>query len=68
MRPSNQHGRPLRRYRKRWLVERFDAWIQNFHKIVARHKYCVENYEGFVLLDCIIILLRNYFSKSAICM
>jgi transposase len=60
-RRKTQDGRPLRRYRKRWLVERFNAWIQNFRRIVVRYEYYAENYEGFVLLGCIVILLRNYF-------
>jgi transposase len=58
---KTQDGRPLRRYKKRWVVERFNAWIQNFRRVVVRYEYYAENYEGFVLLGCAIILLRNYF-------
>ena len=31
-----QDGRPLRRYRRRWKVERLFAWLQNFRRIVVR--------------------------------
>ncbi len=28
--PATQDGRPLRRFRRRWKVERLFAWLQNF--------------------------------------
>ncbi len=28
--PATQDGRTLRRYRKRWKIERLFAWLQNF--------------------------------------
>ncbi|MDX1436506.1 MAG: IS5 family transposase [Anaerolineales bacterium] len=59
--PATQDGRPLRRYRRRWKVERLFAWLQNFRRILVRHERHLENYLGFVQLGCIIILLRNYF-------
>jgi transposase len=60
-RVQTQDGRPLRRYRKRWKVERLYAWLQNFRKIVTRYEYHAHNFLSFVLLGCMIILLRNYF-------
>ena len=59
-RPKTQDGRPLRRYRRRWKVERLFAWLQNFRRILTRHEYHAENYLGFVHLGCIKILLRQY--------
>ena len=59
--PATQDGRPLRRYKRRWTVERLFAWLQNFRRILVRHERFLENYLGFVQLGCIIILLRNYF-------
>jgi len=56
-----QDGRPLRRYRKRWKAERLYAWLQNFRKIVTRYEYYASNFLSFVLLGCMMILLRNYF-------
>ena len=57
-RPPTQDGRPLRRYRRRWRVERLHAWLQNFRRLVTRYEYHAENFLGFVQLGCIVILLR----------
>jgi hypothetical protein len=29
VRPATQDGRPLRRYRKRWIIERTISWLQS---------------------------------------
>jgi len=58
-RRRTQEGRPLRRYRRRWKVERLMAWLHNFRRIVSRWEVKVENYLGFVQLGCIRILLRQ---------
>jgi transposase len=58
-RPATQDGRVLRRYKRRWKVERLFAWLHNFCRILVRHDYHAENYLGFVSLGCIVILLRN---------
>jgi transposase len=55
-----QDGRKLRRYCRRWKVERLFAWIFNFRKTVVRYEYHVENYFGFVQLACIIILSKHF--------
>ena len=55
-----QDGRPLRRYRRRWKVERLWAWLFNFRRVATRFEYHVENFLGFVHLGCIKILLRCY--------
>jgi transposase len=54
-----QDGRPLRRYKRRWKVERLFAWMQNFRRLTTRWEYHAENFLGFVQLGCICILLRN---------
>jgi len=58
-RRKSQDGRPLRRYRRRWKVERLIAWLQNFRRIATRFERRIENYLGFVQLGCIRILLRQ---------
>jgi transposase len=58
--PKTQDGRPLRRYKRRWTVERLFAWLQHFRRILIRHEHSAENYLGFVQLGCAIILLRWY--------
>jgi transposase len=59
--PKTQDGRKLRRYKRRWKVERFFAWLQNFRKLVVRYERHVLNFAGFVKLGCIVILLRAGF-------
>ena len=58
---ATQDGRPLRRYRRRWKIERLFAWLQNFRRIQVRHDRSLNNYLAFVLLGCMIIFLRNRF-------
>jgi len=58
-RRKTQDGRPLRRYKRRWKVERLFAWLQNFRRILTRFEYHADNFRGFVFLGCIIILLRH---------
>jgi len=54
----NQDGRKLRRYKRRWKIERLFAWLGNFRRLVVRYERKVENYLGLVRLGCIVILLR----------
>ena len=57
--PKTQDGRKLRRYKRRWKVERLFAWLGNFRRLVTRYEHKLENYLAFVKLGCIIILLRR---------
>ena len=59
IKPKTQDGRQFRRYKKRWKIERFNAWIQNFRRVTTRWEYKLPNYAGFVQLACLLILLRN---------
>jgi transposase len=56
---ATQDGRVLRRYRRRWKVERLFAWLHNFRRTVIRWEYYPENFLGMVQLACAIILLRH---------
>ena len=60
-RAKTQDGRKLRRYKRRWKIERLFAWLQNFRQAPVRFDYHDANYLGFVHLACIVILLRDYF-------
>jgi transposase len=55
-----QDGRALRRYRRRWKIERFFAWLHNFRRLVTRWEYHETNFLGMVQLACLVILLRRY--------
>jgi transposase len=59
-RPPTQDGRTLRRYKRRWNVERLFAWLGNFRHLAIRYERYLENFLGFVHLGCIVILLRRY--------
>jgi transposase len=39
VRPATQDGRPLRRYRKRWIIERTISWLQSFRRLVTRDEF-----------------------------
>jgi transposase len=55
-----QDGRKLRRYCRRWKIERLFAWIQNFRRCVTQYEYKPENYLGFVQLTCVMIMSRYF--------
>ena len=57
--PHSQDGRTLRRYKRRWKIERLFAWLQNFRRLVVRYEYHLQNFLAMVQLGCIVILLRR---------
>jgi len=56
--PSLNDGRELRRYRKRWKVERTFAWFGNFRRLLVRQDHHLHVYEAFFHVACLIITLR----------
>jgi transposase len=58
--PNTQDGRTLRRYRRRWKIERLFAWLQNYRRLVVRYEYHADNFLGMLQLGCAIILLRFF--------
>ena len=56
---KTQDGRALRRYRRRWKVERLFAWMQNYRRLVTRWEFHIENFLGFLHLACLLILVRH---------
>src|SRR5487761_1206002 len=56
---KTQDGRKLRRYRRRWKVERLFAWMHNFRRLVTRWESHIENFLGFVHLACLHMFLRH---------
>jgi transposase len=57
-RKATQDGRALRRYRRRWKVERTFAWLQNFRRLVTRYERHASMFLAFVHVACMIITLR----------
>jgi len=58
-RKRTQDGRPLRRYLRRWKIERLFAWLKNFRRLTSRWEHRAVNFLGMVQLGCILILLRH---------
>jgi transposase len=51
-----QDGRELRRYRRRWKVERLFAWLHNYRRIVVRWERHPENSLAMIQLASAILL------------
>jgi transposase len=45
------------RYAQRWIIERTNAWLQNFRRVMVRHERLLTTYRAFVVLACVIITL-----------
>jgi transposase len=59
-RAKTQGGRPLRRAKRRWKIERLFAWLHNCRRVVTRWERHVGNYLGMVQPACARILLRAF--------
>ena len=57
-RRQTQDRRKLRRYKRRWRVERLFAWLQWFRRLVTRYEYHIESFLGMIRLGCMKIMLR----------
>ena len=57
---KTQDGRHLRRYQRRWLVERFFAWLQWKRRLLVRWEYYATNFLGFIQLASITMLLKQF--------
>ena len=58
--PKTQDGRKLRRYRKRWKVERTFAWVGNYRRLVVRYERDIKMYQAFFHLACLMITLNRF--------
>lgn len=57
--PKTQDGRFLRRYKRRWTVERTIAWFQNYRRLCIRWEKSAKLFQGFLHLSCSLLLLRE---------
>ncbi len=60
IRKATQDGRKLRRYRRRWKIERTISWLSSFRRLVVRYEYHDFLFQGFIHLACIMICLRKF--------
>jgi transposase len=59
-RPNTQDRRKLRRYRRRWKIERTISWLQAFRRLLVRHEYYAHLFFGFLQLACLYTVLRQF--------
>ena len=57
---KTQDGRKLRRYKRRWKIERLFAHLGNFRRLVVRYERYPQNFLAFLQLGCIKLLLRRF--------
>jgi transposase len=53
-----QDGRALRRYKRRWKVERFFSWLFNWRRLVVRYEWHAENFLAFLHLASALMLFK----------
>jgi len=58
--PSRQDGRTLRRYVRRYRIERSISWLHNFRRLVTRWEYYADLFQGFLHLACLFTILRRF--------
>jgi len=56
---KTQDGRSLRRYKRRWTVERTIAWIQHYRRLCIRWEKSTKLFQGFLHLGCTLLLLKE---------
>jgi transposase len=56
---THQDGRKLRRYRRRWIVERTFAWLGHFRRLVVRYERLITTYAGLFHIACALLTLRR---------
>ena len=59
LRPKRQDGRALRRYKKRWKIERAIGWMGNYRRLLIRWERHISMYRAFVHVACMLIALRQ---------
>jgi transposase len=58
---THQDGRKLRRYKHRWIIERTNAWLQNFRRLAVRYERSVTVFTAMVHLACALICLNRFW-------
>jgi transposase len=58
--PPTQDGRSLRRYKRRYKIERSISWLFNSRRLVVRYERYHDLFFGFVQLACMFICLQLF--------
>lgn len=56
-RPSRNDGRRMRRYKRRYVVERTFGWLHSYRRLLVRHEFYPFIYDGFLHLACALIAI-----------
>jgi len=59
VKPPLQDGRKLRRYCRRWKIERTISWIQDFRRLVVRYDHSISMFTAYTQLACLMIAQRR---------
>ncbi|WP_092057291.1 IS5 family transposase [Planctomicrobium piriforme] len=54
-----QDGRLVRKYKRRYKVERTYSWLHNFRRTIIRYETTLLRYSGWIHLACALITLRR---------
>ena len=60
VRPASQDLRKLKRYRRRWKIERSISWLHDFRRLVTRYEFYSFLFHSFAKIACLIIILRRF--------
>jgi transposase len=60
VRRATQDGRSLRRYKRRWKVERSISWLFNFRRLTVRYERYAHLFRGLLQLACAFVILRRF--------
>ena len=55
-----EDGRHLRRYRRRWIIERTFAWLGSFRRLLIRHERLTSIYCSLLYFAAALIALRRF--------
>jgi transposase len=56
---THQDGRKLRRYQRRWIIERSHSWLQTFRRVVVRYERSEKTFAALVHRACVLITLKR---------
>lgn len=56
---THQDGRKLRRYKRRWIIERTNSWWQHFRRLMVHYERKAKNFEALVHMACALITLKR---------
>lgn len=60
---THQDGRHLRRYGNRWIIERTNAWIQNFRRLVVRYERSVIIFTALIHMAFAMMIIKRFIAS-----